>query len=146
MHLWLLCAIVLQGLAGCGRDDPEAALVSAERELVAAIEAKDAGRALDLLHPDFVVGSHDRDWARRTMLLMFNRHKKVGVMVLSSKRHIHTSVPDRATSEGEIALIGAENILPDAADRFQVRLGWVMVDGQWKLLNLEWFDGRGRGL
>ncbi|MCL2022540.1 MAG: hypothetical protein FWG81_10890 [Betaproteobacteria bacterium] len=117
--------------------------MAAEKELIVALEARDAGRALDLLHPDFVAGSHDRDWARRTMLLLFNRHQKIGVMVLASKRHIHANAPERATSEGEIALIGADNILPDAANRLQVRLGWIMTDGQWKLLNLEWSDGQG---
>jgi ketosteroid isomerase-like protein len=138
---WLfLCILLFQVLAGCGKSDPEDALLSSEKELIAALEARDTKRALDLLHPDFVARApdHDRDWARRMMTVMFNRHQKISVMALTSKRHIHPNAPDRATGEGEIAVVGADNILPEAANRFQVRLGWVRVGKQWKLLSLDW--------
>jgi len=140
----VLCLLLLFFLlGGCGRNDPEAALQATEKELIAALEARDVSRTLALFHPDFIgsAADYDRDWAKRTLLLLFTRHQKIGVVVFSSKRSIHPNAPERATSEGEIALIGADNILPDAANRYKVRLGWIMTDGKWKLLNLEWDGG-----
>jgi len=147
LRLLLLSVFLLQSLTGCSRDDPEAELMSAEQELVAALEAREAGRALALLHPDFIAHSpeQNRDWAKGMMRAMFIRHQKISILVLTSKRHIYPESPDRAISEGEIALVGAENILPESVNRIQVRLGWVRMDGDWKLLNITW-SGQGRGL
>lgn len=148
LRLLTLLIFVLQSLTGCRANDPEAALKSAEQALIAALEARDASRALEMLHPDFIARApeQDRNWAKGAMRLMFVRHQKISIMVLTSARRIYPETPDRAMSEGEIALVGAENLLPESLDRIQVRLGWIKMDGEWKLLKLDWTDGVGRGL
>jgi ketosteroid isomerase-like protein len=128
-------------LTACSRSDPQAALSEAADELQAALEAKDANRVLDLLHEDFAAQSPEekgQEWARRTMTLAFTRYKNISIMVINQKNHINTQHPDRASSEAEVTLVGAEGLIPDSARRYHVQLGWIKVDEKWKLLRLEW--------
>jgi hypothetical protein len=128
-------------LSACSRDDPEAALNKATDTLEAALEARDSRRVLDLLHPDFAAQSPEEEgkaWAQRTMSLMFTRYRNVSVMVLGRTHHIDARLPDRATSEAEVALVGAEGLLPENARRYHVKLGWIREGDAWKLLRLEW--------
>ncbi|GHT94925.1 hypothetical protein AGMMS49545_16990 [Betaproteobacteria bacterium] len=129
------------GLTACSRPDPQAALNAAAGALQAALEAKDSRKALDLLHEDFVTeqsAENGREWAQRTMALAFLRYKNVNIMVLKQKTQIDANLPDRATSEAEIALIGAEGLIPDDARHYHIQLGWMKEGDQWKLLRLKW--------
>jgi ketosteroid isomerase-like protein len=128
-------------LSACSRSDPQAALNVAAGELQAALEARDANKALDLLHQDFVVESsveNGREWARKTMTLAFMRYKNVKIVALNQENRIDANLPDRAISTGDIALVGAEGMIPDNARRYRVQLGWIREGDQWKLLRLKW--------
>ncbi|MDR3055092.1 MAG: hypothetical protein LBU53_06785 [Zoogloeaceae bacterium] len=134
-------ALSLVFLSACSRADPQAALNAAAGALQTALEAKDASKALDLLHQDFVTeqsSENGRDWAKRTMALAFMRYKNVNIMVLKQETRIDPNLPDRATSEADIALIGAEGLIPDDARHYHVQLGWMKEGEQWKLLRLKW--------
>ncbi|MDR1889733.1 MAG: nuclear transport factor 2 family protein, partial [Zoogloeaceae bacterium] len=125
----------------CSRTDPQAALNAAAGELQTALEARDVSKALDLLHQDFVTEQtteNGRDWAKRTMAMAFMRYRNVNIVVLKQTNRIDTNLPDRATSEGDITLIGAEGLIPDDARRYHVQLGWVKEGEKWKLLRLKW--------
>ncbi|MDR2260641.1 MAG: hypothetical protein LBE06_06850 [Azoarcus sp.] len=126
--------------ASCARDDPQAALDDAAGELQAALEAKAAERVLAVLHSGFGVPGADngRDWARRTMTLMFMRHKNVTVAVLYRDNRRDPRVPDRAVTEAEVTLLGAENLLPERAAHYRVRLEWGLEAGAWKVTRLTW--------
>ncbi|MDR2637728.1 MAG: hypothetical protein LBB55_05260 [Zoogloeaceae bacterium] len=132
----VLCLLFLPGCAG---ETPEAALARATGELQSALESKDSARVLDILHTDFVARAPDenRDWARRTMLLMFTRYKNISILTMSLDNRIDARSPDRATSEGEVALMGAEGLIPENASRYHVRLGWAKEGGEWKLIRLD---------
>ncbi|MDR1350538.1 MAG: hypothetical protein LBJ59_07160 [Zoogloeaceae bacterium] len=142
---WRVCLTLLFLGAGlffsaCSRTDPQVALEASAHELQSALEEKDARRVLSLLSEDFATAAPEngREWARRTMLLMFTRYQNIRVMVLSSESRIDAQMPDRASSTAKVALIGAEGLIPDNARQFQVRMGWVKDGKDWKLTRLEW--------
>ena len=39
---------------------------------------------------------------------------------------------------GELALTGAEGLIPDSARHYSVRLEWWLEDGEWQLARLNW--------
>lgn len=126
-------------LAGCDADDPQAALDSAAESLQQSIEKRDPGALMDSLHADFIAnGQYGRDWAQRTATLMFLRHRNVNVIRLSSRNWIDPTYPDRGHSEAQVALTGAENLLPQRVGHHQVELEWWKEDGRWKLARLDW--------
>ncbi|MDR0775469.1 MAG: hypothetical protein LBE81_02385 [Azonexus sp.] len=133
----LLCAILL---AACGRSDPQAALDNAARNLQTALENKDASAVMELLHPDFAAQQpeDDREWAKRTMTVMFLRHKNIQVIALLQKSWIDPQVSSRAFTDAQVALTGAEGVIPDSARQYRVQLEWSLLDKQWKLRRLQW--------
>lgn len=133
----LICAILL---AACGRSDPQAALDAAASGLQTALENKDASAVMALLHPDFAAQQPEdnREWAKRTMTLMFLRHKNIQVIALLQKSWIDPQVSSRAFTDAQVALTGAEGLVPDSARQYRVKLEWSLLDKQWKLLRLQW--------
>jgi hypothetical protein len=126
-------------LAGCGRDDPEAALQQAAEQLQATLENKQVGDLMELLHADFQAQrQYDQEWARRTATLMFLRHRNVRVIALSQRSWVDPTYPDRGHTEAQVALTGAESLLPQQAGHYQVRLEWRQEQGEWQLARLEW--------
>lgn len=132
----LLLALLL---AGCSRDDPRAALESAAKALQDSIENKDTAALMERLHPDFLANQRlDREWARRTAALMFLRHRNVRVLALTSDSWIDPSYSNRGHTEAQVALTGAQGLLPERAGHYQVRLEWWLEDGEWLLARLDW--------
>jgi len=142
MPVWKL-AVALMAVAlmlvGCGRDDPEAALQAAVESLQESIESKDTSRLMDLVHHEFNANQEaDRDWARRTATLMFLRHRNVNVIALNSRSWIDPTYPDKGYSEAQVALTGAEALLPQRLGHYNARLEWWLADGEWQLARLNW--------
>lgn len=140
MSAWKIAALaLLMALAGCGRDDPEAALQQAAEQLQATLENKQVGDLMELLHADFQAQrQYDQEWARRTATLMFLRHRNVRVIALSQRSWVDPTYPDRGHTEAQVALTGAESLLPQQAGHYQVRLEWRQEQGEWQLARLEW--------
>ncbi|GHT85298.1 hypothetical protein FACS1894116_09350 [Betaproteobacteria bacterium] len=135
--------LALAGLAlvcACSRSDPQAALDAAANELQAALEAKSGGRVLDLLHPEFFARTEDegRDWAKSTMALMFLRYKNLSIVAPYRNNSIDPRVSDRASTEAEVTVLGAEGLLPDNVNHYRVRLEWALEDKKWKVTRLTW--------
>lgn len=142
MPVWKLAvafmAVALM-LVGCGRDNPEAALQAAVESLQESIESKDTSRLMDLIHQEFSANQEaDRDWARRTATLMFLRHRNVNVIALNSRSWIDPTYPDKGYSEAQVALTGAEALLPQRLGHYNARLEWWLADGKWQLARLNW--------
>ncbi|MCQ4325148.1 hypothetical protein CXK94_01380 [Stutzerimonas stutzeri] len=132
----LLCAL---SLASCARDDPEAALQAAAERLQASLESKQTSVLMELLHADFQAQrQYDRDWARRTAALMFLRHRNVKVIALTQRSWIDPTYPDRGHTEAQLALTGAEALIPQRAGHYQVRLQWRREGNDWQLAQLDW--------
>ena len=135
--LLLLIALLL---TGCGRDDPQAALEAAVQQLQDSLEAKKTAAVLDQLHPQFGAQqqTQDRDWAKRSMVLLFLRHKNVQVLALSKSSRIDPTYPDKGHTQAQLALTGAEGLIPDSARHYQVKMEWWLEEGQWQLARLDW--------
>lgn len=137
----LLRSLFLLGflLTGCGRDDPRVQLDSAVKQLQDNLEAKNSGAVMEQLHGDFRAnGEFDRDWARRTLTLMFLRHQRIKVIVLSSDSQLDPTYSSRGRTQAQIALTGAENLIPDSAGHYAVKLEWWRAGDEWKLARLDW--------
>lgn len=136
LTLLLLCAL----LAGCGaKDEPLAALEAAVQELQDNLKAKRSNAVLEQLHPQFRAQQQfDRDWAQRTMLLMFLRHKNVEVLALSKASYLDPTYSDKGHTEAQVTLLGAQGLLPDSARHYSVRLEWWREGEQWQLARLSW--------
>jgi len=127
-------------LAGCGgRDDPQAALEAAVKQLQDNIEAKSASAVLEQLHGDFLARQElDREWAKRTMTLLFLRHKNIKVIALGKNSWIDPAISSKGYTEAQVGLTGAEGLIPDSARHYSVRLEWWQEGGEWKLARLDW--------
>ncbi|MET1081170.1 MAG: hypothetical protein ABWY06_24450 [Pseudomonas sp.] len=127
-------------LAGCGHDAPQAALEAAVARLQNTLEAKQTTAVLDQLHPQFSAQqqSLDRDWAKRSMALVFLRYKNIRVLVLSEDSQLDPTYSQKAHTQARVALTGAEGLIPDSARQYQVDLEWWLEDGEWKLARLNW--------
>jgi len=127
-------------LAGCGgNDDPQAALEAAVQQLQDNLEAKKTSAVLDQLHPEFAAqGQFDRAWAKRTMTLLFLRHKNIKVIALGKNSRIDPTYSENGQTDAQVALAGAEGFIPDSARHYGVRLEWWLDDGRWKLARLHW--------
>ncbi|MBD2837323.1 hypothetical protein ID144_09770 [Pseudomonas sp. JM0905a] len=132
-----LCVLAI--LAGCGRNDPAAELDAAVQELQDNLEAKKTSAVLEQLHPQFIAQQeNDRDWANRTMTLLFMRHKNVSVIALSKANSLDPTYREKGYTDAQIALTGAEGLIPDSARHYGVKLEWWRDDGEWKLARLAW--------
>ena len=91
---WPLALFFALLLGGCGgKDDPQAALEAAVQQLQDNIEAKDTGAVMAQLHPDFLARQElDREWAKRTMTLLFLRHKNIQVIALGKNSWIDAAI------------------------------------------------------
>ncbi|MGF6692020.1 hypothetical protein M2318_002089 [Metapseudomonas resinovorans] len=132
-----LCVLAI--LAGCGRNDPAAELDAPVQQLQDNLEAKKTSAVLEQLHPQFIAQQqNDRDWAKRTMTLLFMRHKNVSVLALSKASRLDPTYHEKGYTEAQVALTGAEGLIPDSARHYGVKLEWWLDDGQWKLARLDW--------
>ncbi|HBX54378.1 hypothetical protein [Pseudomonas sp. UBA2684] len=127
-------------LSGCGEaDNPQAALEAAVQQLQDNLEAKQTGAVLEQLHPTFSAQQQfDRDWAQRTMMLLFIRHKNIKVIALSKDSRVDPTYSEKGHTEAQVAMAGAEGLIPDSARHYSVKLEWWLEDGDWKLARLNW--------
>lgn len=136
------CVVVLAlplWLAACGRDDPQAKLDAAVRGLQAQLEAKKTSGVMDMLDAQFAAqGNLDRDWARRTMTTVFLRFANVRVVALTQKSEVDPTAPQRGHTVAQVLLTGAQGLIPERAEPYNLRLEWRMVGGDWKLQSMAW--------
>lgn len=137
---WPLALFFALLLGGCGgRDDPQAALEAAVQQLQDDIETKRSGAVMEQLHGDFLARQElDRDWARRTMALLFLRHKNIQVIALGKTSWIDPAIASKGYTEAQVGLTGAEGLIPDSARHYSVRLEWWREGAEWKLARLDW--------
>lgn len=131
--------VLFAHLAGCGAKDPASAQQEAASELQTALEDKQTAAVLQRLHPDFqAAGQFDRQWAEQTMRGLFLRYRNIRILVFSQSHRLDPGYHDRAHSEAEVAITGADGLIPDSARRYRVRLEWWLENDQWQLARLDW--------
>jgi len=138
---FLLLCVALLAVSACGSGtDRQSLLNAAVKNLQTALEKKDADAVLALLHPEFSGqdASNDREWAKQTMKLMFLRYKNIRIVVLSQDSRIGDRTADIGATDASVTLTGAEGLIPDSAQHYQVKLEWRWIDKQYKLFRLHW--------
>lgn len=135
----LALLLIFSLISGCGRDDPQAALEAAVQDLQNNIESKQTSAVLEQLHPQFSANQqYDREWAKRTMLLLFMRNQKVSVIAFSKSSTIDPIYPDKGHTEAEITVTGATGLIPNNAAHHRLQLQWWYEDGEWQLARMNW--------
>lgn len=134
-RVWWAAALLAVG--GCGGGTPEQRLRDSMEQLQGAIQARDAKAVQAHLAEDFVgPAGLDRDGARRMAAASFLRYRGVWLQVAAQRYEVSG---DRATVEFEAALGGGSGqVLPEAAQLYQVRTGWRERDGEWRMISAEW--------
>jgi hypothetical protein len=140
IHRWLpLLLACLLTLGGCTRDSELQLLEKSVKQLQDNLEAKRIPAVLEQLHGDFRAQQDlDRQWAQRTMALLFLRHQQVRVIALSQRSQLDPTYPGRGQTRAEVALTGAEGLLPDSARHYRVTLEWWREGDHWQLARLDW--------
>jgi hypothetical protein len=129
----------LPWLTACSKDDPQAALEAAAQQLQDHLEAKDTGAVFDMLDPQFrAKDEFDRDWARKTMALMFLRYANVKVIAVTRSSRIDPPGSPIGVTEAQIVVTGAQGLIPERASPYTVQLRWQRDGKEWKLRDLQW--------
>ncbi len=136
-----LMALALAFLVACGKpDDPQVALEAAVQRLQDALEARDADAVLALLDAKFrAQDALDREWARKTMGLMFLRYQQVKVIAVSRSSQLDPASDGRiGRTEAQVLVTGAQGLIPERASPYALRLEWWCEGDDWKLRDLRW--------
>lgn len=138
-YLTLTLTLVTLLLGGCGSQSADERLNQSLNELREGIQARSADRVMGLLHGDFQAkGALDRDWARRTMGLLFLQNQRINVIVLNQQTDIDPVYTGQAQTRAQVSLTGAERFVPDSARVYTVTLDWLEEAGEWRLHRLNW--------
>ena len=130
-------ALAVTAAAGCGRDNPQAELEAAVQTLQDSLEAKRAGAVLDQLAADFQAQSElDREWAKRTMTVLFLQNANVKVVSLTRSSRITGETSGE--TDAQVVLAGGQGLLPERASPYAVKLQWRREGRQWRLSRLDW--------
>lgn len=132
----LAALLVATALASCQRPPPEQRLRETVQSLQQSIERRDAGSMHDLLAEDFVgPDGIDRDGARRLAQAMHLRHRNIAIALGPMEvdlQHDHATVAFTAMLTG-----GSGGLLPDSGRLHNVRTGWRLEGGDWKLTSVQ---------
>ncbi|MCE9658191.1 MAG: hypothetical protein K8R60_06490 [Burkholderiales bacterium] len=133
----VVALVVATAGAGCSRDNPQAELETAVRKLQDSLEARSAGAVLDQLSPDFRAQSDlDREWAQRTMTLLFLQNANVKVVALTQTSRVTGETSGE--TDAQVLLAGGAGLLPERASPYAVKLQWRRDGRQWRLAELDW--------
>lgn len=135
---WTLLLVPLL-LAGCGKTDPQTALEAAVQALQDNLEAKKSGAVMDQLHPNFQAGEGmDREWAKRTMALMFLRYAHIRIVAVTRSSRIDTGSSQVGHTEAQVVVTAAQGLILERAEPYAIRLQWRLDGSDWKLIELHW--------
>lgn len=130
-------ALGLLAVTGCSRDNPQAELEAAVQTLQDNLEARRTGAVLDQLAVDFQARSEfDREWAKRTMTVLFLQNANVGVVAL--KRTSRVTGETSGETDAQVVLAGGQGLLPERASPYSVKLQWRREGRNWRLARLDW--------
>ncbi|GLK90425.1 hypothetical protein [Pseudomonas turukhanskensis] len=137
-RLWIV-ALALTLLSGCSPGNQQAALEAAVQQLQDNLEAKRSSAVVEQLHPEFrAQQQYDSQWAKRTMLGLFLRFNNVKVIALSKSSTLDPTSTTKGYTEAQVAVTGAEGLIPDSANAYSVKLEWWLEGSEWKLARIDW--------
>lgn len=126
-------------LAACSSPSPEDALNEAAKQLQSNLENKQAGAATRQLHANFrAQGHYDKQAAQQQMLGLFLRYRNVNILVLNRQCRLDPGFRDLGQCTAQVGVTGAQGLIPERLDHYQVTSQWQLVDKEWQLLSLDW--------
>lgn len=126
-------------LVGCGSASPEDALNQAARKLQSNLEDKQAGAVVRQLHDDFMAQQRlDKQSVYQQMLGVFLRYRNINILVVDRQCELDKGFNYRGQCTARVAVTGAQGLIPERVDSFQVSSQWELSGGEWLLHGLEW--------
>ena len=134
--------LVVALFAACSRTGPEQQLRRDIAQLQAGVQARDLSSIRASLADDFVgPEGMDRNAAIRLAQVMFLQNQQINAVFGPLQVTLTPSAtnPDHAAVAFSAALTGgAGGALPDTARLYQVRTGWRLQDGDWRMTSADW--------
>lgn len=133
-----LCMLSLSLLA-CHSQSPIDALDAAAQSLEENLSSKRNSAVTEQLHQDFSAQQGmDKKAAQQYMLLLFMRFKNVNILVINRSCQLDNSYRDRGHCSAQVAISGAQGLIPERADYYKVNSQWQLNGEDWQLIKLEW--------
>ena len=133
-----LCMLSLSLLA-CHSQSPIDALDAAAQSLEENLSSKRNSAVTEQLHQDFSAQQGmDKKAAQQYMLLLFMRFKNVNILVINRTCQLDNSYRDRGHCSAQVAISGAQGLIPERADYYKVNSQWQLDDKDWQLIQLQW--------
>lgn len=135
----VLVAALTVGLLACGSKDPQNALEQAARQLEESIKNQQASALMQQLHTDFLAQQHyGRQQIHQQMLGLFMRYKNINILVLNRDCQLDKGFYDRGRCTAQVGITGAQGLIPERAEHYQVTSLWQLTHKEWQLLQLDW--------
>lgn len=136
---WMGSVFLALLLTGCSGGDPRSALDAAAAGLEENIRSRKTSAVMQQLHGDFLAQQHyGPSEVRQRMQLLFMRYQNIGVLVLNRQCELDKSFYDRGNCSARVGITGAQGIIPERAEHYQVTSQWQLSGKEWKLLRLDW--------
>lgn len=135
------CALFILSvsLLACHSQSPADALDAAALRLQENLSNKHSSAAAEQLHQDFSAKhGMDKQAAQQRMLLLFMRYKNVNILVVNRSCQLDNSYHDRGHCSAQVAVTGAQGLIPERADYYNVKSQWQLDGKDWQLLTLQW--------
>lgn len=135
----VLGVVSVFGLIACSSPSPEDALNEAARQLQANLEDKQAGAVVKQLHTDFHAQQrYDKQAAHQQMLGLFLRYRNVNIIVLNRQCQLDKGFNYRGQCTAQVTVTGAQGLIPERLDYYQVSSQWELSGNDWQLHSLDW--------
>ena len=135
------CALFMLSLSllACHSQSPIDALDAAAQSLEENLSSKRNSAVTEQLHQDFSAQQGmDKKAAQQYMLLLFMRFKNVNILVINRTCQLDNSYRDRGHCSAQVAISGAQGLIPERADYYKVNSQWQLDDKEWQLIQLQW--------
>ena len=133
-----LCMLSLSLLA-CHSQSPIDALDAAAQRLEKNLSSKRNPAVTEQLHQDFSAQQGmDKKAAQQYMRLLFMRFKNVNILVINRTCQLDNSYRDRGRCSAQVAISGAQGLIPERADYYTVTSQWQHNGDDWQLFKLDW--------
>lgn len=136
-----LCALLIlsASLLACHVQSPVDALDAAAQRLQDNLSNKRTSAVAQQLDNNFSAQqSMDKKAAQQQMMLLFMRFKNVNILVLNRSCQLDNSYHDRGHCSAQVAVTGAQGLIPERADYYKVNSQWQLEGKEWRLLKLHW--------
>ena len=133
-----LCMLSLSLLA-CHSQSPIDALDAAAQRLEENLSNKRSSAVAEQLHQDFnAQQGMDKKAAQQQMILAFMRFKNINILVVNRSCQLDNSYRDRGHCSAQVAISGAQGLIPERADYYKVSSQWQLNGTDWQLIQLHW--------